>query len=84
MSLLSHKKEREMDYLALALEVAPLAKKHAEAEFDQTEVWDFHRIIRPNGEEWMEGTRLDKPGTKRWKIEKHGQKTKGGLTRTSV
>jgi hypothetical protein len=58
-----------MGYLEMLVEVQPIRKKEAEPPCDETEIWDFRRVTLANGENWMEGTRLDKPGRKSWRCQ---------------
>ena len=42
----------------------------AKAGYQVVAVWDFGRIHLANGETWIVGKRLDKPGWKSWPVKK--------------
>jgi len=67
-----------MDYVGLALEVEPIQPTlpiapplpPATPGYEVVAVWDFGRIHLANGETWIVGKRLDKPGWKSWQVKK--------------
>jgi len=67
-----------MDYVSLALEVDPIQTDvpkvvpgvECKPGYQVIAVWDFGRIHLANGETWIVGKRLDKPGWKSWQVKK--------------
>ncbi len=75
-----------MDYVALALEVEPTRTDASgvvpgfkcRPGYEVVAVWDFGRIHLPNGETWIVGKRLDKPGEwKSWPVKRDNGETDG-------